>query len=323
VTFPNTNKNAEVVAALKAIAATALLVACSGASSSPTPAGVSGAGGTAGNPSGAAGVAGIAGSVSSAGTSGSGGSTDGAAGTAPSGGALAVGGGGQAGSAGAGASNGGASGSNAGGSNAAGSNSGGATSFVCNQVTAMTLTREWFEAGFEQDGGIVDGRWQLKAREHGYITEWANPNSDFWNEPVASPCTAGSTNPDHVVLTVLSWNPACCTTQPEWEAKIDAAIANLQAKYSALKRIDLMTVIRGPGNMLCPTPPVANETIVIPPELDAALAASAAKLPQLVFVAPKFEAANCAAFNGGGPHLTTAGNTAVAKVIAAYFADLQ
>lgn len=200
---------------------------------------------------------------------------------------------------------------------------GGATTFVCNQVTAMTLTREWFNAGFEQDGGIVADRWQLKAREHGYITEWANPSSDFWNEPPASPCTSGSTNPDHVVLTVLSWNPACCTSQPEWEAKIDAAIANLQAKYSALKRIDLTTVIRGPGNMLCPTPPVANETIVIPPELDAALAASAAKFPELVFVTPKFEAPSCAAFNGGGPHLTTAGNAAVAKDIAAHFDGLQ
>jgi hypothetical protein len=84
-----------------------------------------------------------------------------------------------------------------------------------------------------------------------------------------------------------------------------------------------MTVIRGPGNQLCPTAPVANETIVIPPELDAALAASAAKKPQLVFVTPKFEAASCAAFNGGGPHLTSAGNTAVAKDIAAHFAGLQ
>lgn len=258
--------------------------------------------------------------MSSSGTAGASGSADSTAGAAQSGGALATAGTSQAGSASAGSSSGGA---NAGGSSNGGANVGGATGFVCNQVTAMTLTREWFEAGFELDRSLVDGRWQLKAREHGYITEWANPSSDFWNEPPESPCTAGSPNPDHVVLTVLSWNPACCTTQPEWEAKIDAAIANLQAKYSALKRIDLMTVIRGPGNMLCPTPPVANETIVIPPELDAALAASAAKLPQLVFVAPKFEAADCAAFNGGGPHLTTAGNTAVAKVVAAYFADLQ
>ena len=187
----------------------------------------------------------------------------------------------------------------------------------------MTLTREWFEAGFQQNPGIVDARWQLKAREHGYITEWANPNSDFWNETIESPCSNGSTNPDHVVLTVLSWAPACCVTQPQWDAQITAAINNLKAKYSALKRIDLMTVIRGPGNMLCPTPPATDETIVIPPELDAALAAAATKFPNLVFVAPKFEAPNCAAFSGGGPHLTTAGNTAVAKLISAAFVNLQ
>jgi hypothetical protein len=187
----------------------------------------------------------------------------------------------------------------------------------------MTLTREWFQAGFEADAGISNARWQLKAREHGYITEWSNPNSDFWNQTLESPCAAGSTNPDHVVLTVLSWNPACCTTQPQWEQQVDAAVTTLVAKYSALKRIDLMTVIRGPGNALCPTPPVANETISLPPELDAALAATATKHPGLVFVAPKFEAPNCAAFSGGGPHLTTAGNTAVAKDIAAHFDDLQ
>jgi hypothetical protein len=126
-----------------------------------------------------------------------------------------------------------------------------------------------------------------------------------------------------VVLTVLSWNPACCTTQPQWEQQVEGAVTTLIAKYSALKRIDLMTVIRGPENALCPTPPVANETISLPPELDAALAAVAAKHPSLVFVAPKFEAPNCAAFSGGGPHLTTAGNATVAQDIAAYFDDFQ
>jgi hypothetical protein len=187
----------------------------------------------------------------------------------------------------------------------------------------MTLTREWFDAGFQQSSGIVDARWQLKAREHGYITEWANPNSDFWNEMIESPCTNGSTAPDHVVLTVLSWVPACCVTQPEWQTQITSAIMNLRTKYSGLRRIDLMTVIRGPGNRLCPTAPAAGETIVIPPELDAALAAAATQFPNLVFVAPKFEAPNCAAFSGGGPHLTTTGNTAVAATIGAYFANLQ
>jgi len=291
---------------------------------------VAGTGGT--GTGGSTGAAGRGGTGGVAGTGGTG--TGGAPGVAGRGGTSGVAGGtggpgGATGNAGAGGNAGGAGAAGRGGSGGTGgsagtSGAGGApTTFVCNQVTAMTLTREWFEAGFQQNPGIVDARWQLKAREHGYITEWANPNSDFWNEMIESPCTNGSTNPDHVVLTVLSWAPACCVTQPEWDAKITAAINNFKAKYSALKRIDLMTVIRGPGNMLCPTPPAADETIVIPPELDAALAAAATKFPNFVFVAPKFEAPNCAAFSGGGPHLTTAGNTAVAKLISAAFVNLQ
>jgi hypothetical protein len=233
---------------------------------------------------------------------GSGGATDGAGGASGSGGAS-------------GPTDAGAAGKD-GGADAAGP-----TGFACHQVTAMTLTREWYEAGFEDL--VANDRWQLKAREHGYITEWSNPNSDFWNEMIESPCAQGSTNPDHVVLTVLSWVPACCTTQPQWEAQVTGAVNTLKSKYSALKRIDLMTVIRGAGNVLCPTPPAAGETIVIPPELDNALAAVAAQFPGFVFVAPKFEAPNCAAFSGGGPHLTTPGNTAVAKNIAAYFVTIQ
>lgn len=195
------------------------------------------------------------------------------------------------------------------------------TGFVCNQVTAMTLTREWYDAGFETF--VAANRWQLKAREHGYITEWSNPSSDFWNEPIESPCAQGATQPDHVVLTVLSWVPACCTTQEQWQTQITGAINTLTAKYPGLRRIDLMTVIRGPGNQLCPIAPAAGETIVIPPELDGALAAAATQFPNLVFVAPRFEAASCAAFSGGGPHLTVAGNTAVAAMIGAYFATIQ
>jgi hypothetical protein len=197
-----------------------------------------------------------------------------------------------------------------------------AATFVCSQVTAMTLTREWFVAGFEQNPGIINDRWQLKARQSGYITEWANPNSDFWNQPVQSPCAKGSTSPDHVVLTALSWRPICCTTQTQWEAVVSSVVTNLKAKYADLKRIDLMTVIRGPGNKECPTPAVAGETVSMPPELDAGLASVAAKFPNLVFVAPKFEAPSCAAFVGGGPHLTPTGNAEVAKAIAAHFAKL-
>ncbi len=293
------------------VAVTTLLGACSGnPANTPSPAN-GGAAGT--SPASSAGAPGVGGG--SAGSS----SADGGSAGSSSGGVSGAGGGAGSQSEG-GTATAGTAGSGHGGSAGA---TGAATSFTCNQITGLTLTREWFQAGFESDAGIIDGRWQLKAREHGYITEWSNPSSDFWNEPPQSPCAAGATNPDHVVLTVLSWNPACCTTQAEWEAQVDAAVTNLVAKYSALKRIDLMTVIRGPANQVCPTPPAANETISLPAALDAALAAIAAKHAGLVFVAPKFEAHDCAAFNGGGPHLTTSGNTAVAQDIATAFDDMQ
>jgi len=198
-----------------------------------------------------------------------------------------------------------------------------APQFVCNQVTSLTLTREWYDAGFEQAPGIAGDRWQLKARQSGYITEWSNPNSDFWNQQPQSPCANGSASPDHVVLTVLSWRPPCCATQAEWEAQVGKAVATLQSKYAGLKRIDLMTVVRGPHNQGCPAPPATDEYIAMPKEFDAALAGVAAKFPGLVFVGPKTEAPSCAAFVGGGPHLTKEGNAAVAKAIAAYFVTHQ
>ncbi len=293
----------------------------------------SGAAGTGANASGggngaSGGAAGGGGNGASGGAGGIGGTNGAAGGIGGAGGASQglggqgnAGGGGRAGT-GGGVDNGGGIGSGGLGGTAGSSGAGGAaTTFVCNQAMPLTLTRQWFEAGFEQDPGIVNARWQLKAREHGYITEWANPTSDFWNETIESPCTSGSTNPDHVVLTVLSWT--CCTTQAEWETQIDAAITNLMARYSALKRIDLMTITRGPGNMACPMAPNVGQTDVVPPELDAALAATATKMPSFAFVAPKFEAPSCSIYTGGGPDVTPAGSATMAKMIAAYFVNLQ
>jgi hypothetical protein len=251
-----------------------------------------GSGGASGGSTGAGGTTGAGGDAGGPGAAGAGGGAGGAAG---------AGAGGAGGAAGGGAGAGGAAGG-----------------FVCNQVTAMTLTAEWYNAGFEN--GVVDSHWQLKAMEHGYITEWANPNSTFWNAPVTSPCAQQTTSPDRIVLTVLSWT---ITAQSDWETQITAAIADLMMKYPAVRRIDLLTVIRGPNNMVCPTPPAAGETIAMPPALDAAIAAVASRNPGLVFAGPKFEAPNCAAFSGGGPHLTTAGNMNMAKMISAYFAPLQ
>jgi hypothetical protein len=81
--------------------------------------------------------------------------------------------------------------------------------------------------------------------------------------------------------------PLRCTTQTEWEMQVGKAVATLESKYSGLKRIDLMAVVRGPRNQGCPAPPAAGEYIAIPKEFDGALAGVAVKFPGLVFVGPK------------------------------------
>jgi hypothetical protein len=109
------------------------------------------------------------------------------------------------------------------------------------------------------------------------------------------------------VLTVLSWRPPCCATQAEWDAQVGKAVTALRSKYA--------------GG--CPAPPATDECIAMPQEFDAAPAAVAATFPGMVFVSPKTEAPSCAAFDGGGPHLTNEGNAAVANAIGAYFVKHQ
>jgi len=81
--------------------------------------------------------------------------------------------------------------------------------------------------------------------------------------------------------------------------------------------------IRGPNNMLCPTPPAEGETIVVSPELQAAMQEVAVAFPGFVFLSPAWEASSCSDFQGGGPHLTTAGNMAAAGPAATHFALTQ
>jgi hypothetical protein len=297
-------------------------------------AGTTGAAGATGGASGATGGAsGATGGASGAsgGTGGASGGTGGASRGTSGGSTGAAGSGGAAGSPagsggrsqGGGGGRGGAAGGGAGGAAGAGAGGAGGGGYLCNEVLGFTITSEWYGAGFEK--GVVDARWQIKFREHGYITEWANPASAFWGNdaangaPIISPCAQASTSPDHVV-NVLSWT---ITAQQEWTTDITAAVNTIVAKYPNVRRIDLMTIIRGPGNMLCPTPPAAGETIVMAPELDAAMQAVAAQFPGFVYVAPKFEVTSCALYSGGGPHLTTAGNMAMAPMLATYFAMTQ
>ena len=201
--------------------------------------------------------------------------------------------------------------SNAGSPGAAGS--AGSAAFVCSQVQGLTLTKEWYQAGFEK--GVADAGWQLKAAQSAYVDEWADPSSSFWSTAVSSPCAAGSTSPERVVFVVLSWT---IMAQTDWEKAISGAVQSTRAKYPNLRRLDLMTIVRGPANASCGDPNVYAENTHIPAALDAALAQVAAATPSLVRVAPAFAVDACSDFTGVGPHLTAAGNAKLSAKIASW-----
>jgi len=191
-----------------------------------------------------------------------------------------------------------------------------ATPFVCSQIIGLTLTSEWYLAGFEN--GVDPTRWQLKFAQSAYVNQWANASSSFWNTAVMSPCSKNSTAPDRVILVALSWT---IMAQADWEAAVTGAVNTIKLKYPAVRRIELMTIVRGPQNRSCGDPNVYAENTHIPVALDNALAKVAETSPELVKVAPKFEVSACSDFTGVGPHLTVAGNAKMAGVISAHYAQ--
>jgi len=255
------------------------------------------------------------------GDGGAGGQTGGSTGAGGRGGGAGAAGAGNGGAGTGGAAGGagrGGSGGSGGTGGAAGAGGGANGPFVCNQVTGGKLTYEWFAAGFEN---VVDNRrWQAKWREDAYVEEWANAQSSFWSAQVDSACVNNTTAPDRLVFGTVSFK---FKTQAEWRTNITAAVNNFKARWPTVRRIDLVTQIRGPNNMNCPTPPTAGETIAVPPEQDAAMAEVAAAFPGFVFVGPKVVAHSCSEFQGGGPHLTAAGNMANVSVLADYFVQVQ
>ena len=109
-----------------------------------------------------------------------------------------------------------------------------------------------------------------------------------------------------MIVTVVNWQ---YETQAEWEARLEALVATLRVKRPGARRIELMTMLRGPGNQSC-----GSDMTVVHDFVDQAVAAVAARHTHLVAVAPRVELATCAPFLNGGPHFTEAGMAAVARL---------
>src|SRR5258706_4896742 len=116
---------------------------------------------------------------------------------------------------------------------------------------------EWWDAGFETK--VNNTKWQLKWHHHGHVTEWRKPDSPFWlNEgdpmddlkgaPIQSACAASSDKPDRVVFLMIDWE---LLTEKDWIDGMNEVIANVKVKIPSAKRVDLMTLVRCPNDMMC------------------------------------------------------------------------
>jgi hypothetical protein len=87
-----------------------------------------------------------------------------------------------------------------------------------------------------------------------------------------------------------------------------------------VRRIELMTTLRSPGNMPCANDNDPNT--VVPAYVDQAIQMIADASGGLVTVGPKIELASCSWW-AGGTDLTGAGNTGAGQLLAAYYQTNQ
>jgi hypothetical protein len=245
-----------------------------------------------------------------------------------------------AGSSFGGAAAGGSSTAGSAGTGAAGGGGGGAPSgkppegpFTCSTYIGAYLSMEWWNAGFETK--VDNTKWQLKWHHHGHITEWRKADSPFWGDsgdpnndaqgsPIQSACAMNSTTPDRVVFLAIDWE---LETEADWVAGLSESIANIKTKYPSAKRVDVMTLVRCPDNMMCNPGadygPGANDSAgrqdcYVPPYVDSAIQKVIAANPGYVALGPQPEMAMCNPSHDGA-HMTGAGNQQAATDIAAFY----
>jgi hypothetical protein len=195
------------------------------------------------------------------------------------------------------------------------------TAFTCNLLIGNSTTQQWFDGGFLTYSGIDPTHWELYWVAHHYIDLWANPDDAGWATPfdMGHTCATDSATPDRVIFIVTYAPPY--PTEATYQANTTSVVDNIIAKYPTVKRIELMTLIRSPGNVgTCSSQP--NNEQSIPAQEDQAIAAVAANpaFAGLAFALPPFYVPSCSDFVANAPQYTTAGATDIANVYGAYYA---
>jgi hypothetical protein len=217
--------------------------------------------------------------------------------------------------------------SNTGGTTSAAPDAGGdvATStsaYGCNLVFGNSTTQQWFDGGFLTYPGIDATRWELRAVAHHYIGSWASSTDSGWTAAFDNghACSSDAQNPERVVFIVTQSPPY--STAAEYQKDLTAIVNNIKSKYSKVKRIELTTLIRSPGNKETACSSKSGNEQSIPAAEDQGIAAVAADpaFAGLVVALPPFYVTACSDFNPDAPQYTTAGATNIAKVYGAYWA---
>ena len=201
----------------------------------------------------------------------------------------------------------------------AGSGSAGASSvqsYTCNLVIGIDSTGEWFTSGFENQ--VPNDRWEIIYHHPAYIEDWAKSADDVYKLAPTSPCSMNADNPDRVIFNMFSdGSDSAINTKNAWVTALTQSIANLKAKYSRLKRVDLLTMTRAPNNTPCDSGNAAGSSVA--QYVDDAVTMLVSGGPPAVVASPKFFAKDCSVFTSGGPHLTDAGKPVIAKLYGDYY----
>jgi hypothetical protein len=182
--------------------------------------------------------------------------------------------------------------------------------FQCNELIGPSVVNQWGPS-FELAMGSLT--WQRLAATAAYLEKWADPAAAVWNTPLISPCAAGSTNPDRVLLIAFS---TTLNTLEGYRTNITRAIGTIQMKYPGVKRIEVLTTLRAAGNTQCPG---KDSITVVPAYVDDAIQAVADAMPGLVTVGPKIEVADCADWSVAGATLVGNGPATVGAAYATYY----
>ena len=183
--------------------------------------------------------------------------------------------------------------------------------FTCSWVLGIHTTYEWYSAGFEKI--VDDARWQVSGIESAQFS-WAMPNAGVWNSPITSPCTMNSKTPDRIVFCGVD---TVSTTVEQFLPEYVSVINIIKTRFPSVKRVDLMTLARAPGDVECKGANRSNSSWIKPAQ-DEAIAMTVSMFPGFVFATPKLEVKSCSDF-GLCPHINAAANALVAMENADFF----